>query len=73
MNRNRNRLALAVHVVLMVIAAIIVVSCSGCAAATDRYNSSHERHPCGNIWNVCPGDNATIDRIGAVLTGSGWQ
>ncbi len=57
----------AVIVVLCV--AYLLMLLTGCVTLADRASSQPERHPCGNIWNVCPGDNEFIDRLSWVLAG----
>lgn len=47
----------------------LVLSLSGCAGMAKQYAERDARHPCRNIWDVCPGDNAVIDRIRFVLEG----
>lgn len=42
---------------------------SGCATISERYSSQHERHPCGNVLDICPGDSAALDRIHSILNG----
>lgn len=52
---------------LLVIAAIILMS--GCAQLSERAATSHSRHPCGNVWDICRGDNAVLDKIRDITEG----
>jgi len=57
------RIAIAIAIVAL------CVVLSGCAAMSDRYATSQQRHSCGNVWDICPGDNAAVDKIRSVLEG----
>lgn len=48
---------------------LLVFFLSGCSTMANQYATSQIRHPCGNIWDVCPGDSVVIDRIRFVLDG----
>lgn len=43
---------------------------SGCAEISQRREESNVRHPCGNIFDVCPGDSQIIDVAARVLNGT---
>jgi len=47
----------------------IAIALSGCASMEARYAESEARHPCGNVWDICPGDNKAVDKIKHVLEG----
>ncbi|ABL96823.1 spanin [Burkholderia phage BcepF1] len=52
-----------------IVSILILTILSGCATIADRASDAPIRHPCGNVWDVCPGDSAFLDRINAVLQG----
>lgn len=49
----------------------LLFAVAGCAAVVDRVNSFPERHPCGNVWDVCPHSTPFWGRINAVLEARG--
>ncbi|WGN90803.1 O-spanin [Burkholderia phage vB_BglM_WTB] len=60
MDRVKAGRALAATIVVVTFIALLV-AISGCTTLSDRYSSAHVRHPCGNVWNVCPGDSPFWD------------
>ncbi|QRE00400.1 hypothetical protein [Burkholderia phage BCSR52] len=48
---------------------LMLTALYGCVTLSDRVSEAPVRHPCGNVWNVCPGDNAFLDWLSAVLGG----
>jgi hypothetical protein len=47
----------------------VLLVLTGCSTIQERYSRAYERHPCGNIWDYCPGDNEFIDQLNKILQG----
>lgn len=54
------RLAIAVGVSWLLV---------GCSAIQERASTANLRHPCGNVWNICPEQTPGLRTISAVLNG----
>lgn len=61
--------AISGHLLVWAIAAGVAVLLSGCSTLSERAATSTIRHPCGNVWDVCEGDNPWLLVVDNVLTG----
>lgn len=56
--------------ILVVMAVAVLTAVAGCASLDERYSTQYTRHPCGNVWDICPGDSYFLDKAADILTGA---
>lgn len=52
---------------VMHVALIASATLSGCATIVDQARAFPVRHPCGNVWDICPGDSKVYDTLELIL------
>lgn len=53
----------------IIVVGTIVALLTSCQSLDQRAHEYPVRHPCGNVWNYCYGDNYWMDKVWNILNG----